>query len=389
MKIFIFIILFVFSIYPDGFRRIHKEHVTYESPQSFKKSYKSYLSNEMFLKKISHEYDFISYLSLGRTHYGLEIPAIKMSHENKKDKVNLLFNCAHHSNELISTEHCYDIIYKIINDQDRNYLELVSIWIIPIVNPDGSKLFWDDSTWKGRKNGREVDLNRNYPFMWGVGQGSSSDQNHEFYRGTHSLSEIESDIISKLGFENNFLFSVSYHSKGKKLLIPYTINNIINPSEDYPKFFGEKIAKQIGYAPIKNLYPVNGTDQDYLYFKYGTIAFLLESEKNNPAYSDVDNIVSKTEKLWREIIRESIYGNKIFLKVINEKGNPLSARIEIEDIKYYNGEEYYSSPSGIFNRMVLKDQYTITISHQNYVTQKILINSTKNNEITLIKMKSY
>ena len=260
--------------------------------------------------------------------------------------------------------------------------------MIPIVNPDGSKMFWEQSLRKGRKNGREVDLNRNYPFMWGIGKGSSNDINHEFYRGPHSLSESESTALSELARLNIFLFSVSYHADGKKILIPYTINGIKNPSEDYAKIFGQNIARKINYTPVKNLYPVNGTDQDYLYFKYGTIAFLLESEKKNPIYEEVHWIVRKSEDLWREIINEAVFGNKIFLKIINEKGEPLSAKIEIDEIKYYNGEEHYSSLNGIFYKMVLNNKYNIKISIDNYITQKIKINTT-DNVIQIIKMKSY
>lgn len=389
MKLICFLFLFVFSIYSDGFNKIHKENLFYESHQSLKSSYKSYLSNEIFLKKISNDYDFINYYSIGKTYNGLEIPVIKITSPNKKNKIPILFNCAHHANELISTEHCYDIIYQIINDKKLYYLDYVSIWIIPIVNPDGSQLFWEKSTSSGRKNGRGIDLNRNYPFMWGKGIGSSDNKENEMYRGTHSLSENESKEIVRLVEEQNPLFSVSYHSSGRKLLIPYTINGINNPSEDYSKLFGKKIADLINYIPVKNLYPVNGTDQDYFYFKYGTVAFLLESEKHNPPYSEVQGITQRSEPLWREIINEAIFGNKIFLKIVDEKENPISASIKIEEIQFYNGEEYFSSPTtGLFYRMVLKDQYTINISHLNYITQKLIINSTKNNELKIIKMKS-
>ena len=388
MKIICFLILFNFSIYPQGFRDMYKENLKYESLDSIKESYKSYISNELFLKKISQEYDFITYYSIGETHNGLEIPSIKITSTNNKYKIPILFNCAHHSNELISTEHCYDIIYQIINDKKIHYLDYVSIWIVPIVNPDGSKIFWENSIKKGRKNGREVDLNRNYPFMWGQGKGSSNNINHEFYRGTYPLSERESSSIVKLAEEERFLFSVSYHSRGKKLLIPYTVNNVTNPNENYPKTFGEKITKNINYIPLKNLYPVNGTDQDYLYFKYGTIAFLLESEKNNPPYDEVNEIVKKSEDLWRNIINESIFGNKIFLKTVNENNEPISVKIQIEDIKYYNGEEYYSSPlNGFFHQMVLKDSYTIIFSSSQYQSQRLIINTTRSNDFQIIKMK--
>jgi hypothetical protein len=383
MKIFYF--LFIFSIYSNDFKDLQED---YYSLGSIKNNYKTFLSNEFFLKKIYEENIFVTYYSIGKTHKGLEIPAIKITSPDDKDKIPILFNCAHHANELISTEHCYDIIYQILSDKNLNYLDYVSIWVVPIVNPDGSYNFWNKID-PGRKNGRGVDLNRNYPFMWGIGKGSSSNKQNETYRGTDPLSENESSSLSQLFEEQRFLFSVSYHSNGQKLLIPYTINNVKNPSEDYPNFFGQKVAKKINYKPVKNLYPVNGTDQDYFYFKYGTIAFLLESEKHNPPYSEVEGIVRRSEGLWRDIINEAIFGNKIFLKIVDEKNNPISAKVEIDEIKFYNGEEYFSSPiTGLFYRMMLNNNYTVNISAPNYISQKFNIKTTRNNEIQIIKMKS-
>ena len=387
MKIFYFFIL-TFSLYSEGYKKFHQENLFYESIESVKISYKSYLSNEIFLKKISQEYDFIEYQSLGLTHNGLEIPSIKITSSKKQDKIPILFNCAHHSDELSSTEHCYDIIYQIIKDKNKEYLDHLLIWIVPIVNPDGSKIFWEESIIKGRKNGRGVDLNRNYPFMWGIGSGSSNNINHEFYRGTKPLSENESFSMSQLADDNRFLFSISYHDDGKKILIPYTANNIKNPSENYAKVFGEKIAKQTNYLATKNIYPVNGTDQDYLYYKYGTIAFLVESEKRWLPYSAINGVLSRSEKIWREVINDSVFGNKIFLKIVNENNEPISAKIEIDEIKYYNGEEHFSSPlNGLFYKMVLRNNYTVNISSNEHQSRKIIINTTRNNELQIIKMK--
>ena len=267
-------------------------------------------------------------------------------------------------------------------------MDSLNIWIVPIVNPEGSKIFWEQDLRKGRKNFMNVDINRNYPFMWGIGSGSSTDINSDIYRGKSSVSEAETQSIINLAQMYNFLFSISYHAEGKKLLIPYTNDISINPSENYPKLFGEKIAKKINYLALKNLYPVNGTDQDFFYFKYGTVAFLLESEKRNPHYSRIETILKNSEKLWQMILHESVFGNKIYLKIVNEDDQPISANIEIKEIKFYNGEKHYSSQfNGLFNRMVLNENYTININKENYEKQSLCIKATKNNEIKIIKMK--
>ena len=47
-----------------------------------------------------------------------------------------------------------------------------------------------------------------------------------------------------------------------------TIENVKNPSDEYPKHFANKLVKLTkNYKAVKNLYPVDGTDQDYFYFR--------------------------------------------------------------------------------------------------------------------------
>ena len=114
----------------------------------------------------------------------------------------------------------------------------------------------------------------------------------------------------------------------------------------------------------------------------------MESEKRKPQYSRIEAIVKNSEKLWQEILYESVFGNKIYLKIVNEDDQPISANIEIKEIKFYNGEKHYSSQfNGLFNRMVLNENYTININKENYEKQSLRIKATKNNEIKIIKMK--
>ena len=413
-SLLVFLILFIFSISSEeinktSFYDISPEQTEYVNLDSILKTYKSNIGNEKLLRALTKEYGhLVKFHNLGTTHLQNIIPAISITKGNDNpNKVTVLFNGAHHGDELISTEHCYDIIHTILKNEIEydEVLSNVIIWIIPIVNPDGSYFFWNRSIKMGRKNGwlhssidehsiwRGVDLNRNYAFKWNSGHPTASSGNryHNFYRGVKPFSEPESLAMSILAEQIRPLFAISFHSSAARILFPYTIENVKNTENTYTMDLAYRLAKLSGYRAVKNLYPVDGTDTDYYHWQYGTSALLIESNIQNPPYERVEMVMKNLRTSWNEILKEMVYGNKIFLKIIDENGNNIEAYIEIENFRYYNGEKWTSNPlTGLFSQMIKRGNYNIKISHQLYETQRINITSSNNKkpEIIIMKKKS-
>ena len=113
-----------------------------------------------------------------------------------------------------------------------------SLWIVPLVNPDGALLSEiglssvsnekaqkrllslnaenkDFSLWKA--NARGVDLNVNFPVRWGQGNKNVRIAGSENYIGTKPLSEPESRALR--GFTERIKpdYTVSYHTKGEEI----------------------------------------------------------------------------------------------------------------------------------------------------------------------------
>ena len=402
-----------FSYYdPTYYPRMYKG---LDSLEDLLSGYKDNILNEIYLKEIAKKYpDKVTYKSIGTTRLGKEIPAIKISSPTKKSKykVPILFNGAHHANELISTEHCYDIIYHLLKYPDKYsaILETSDIWIVPIVNPDGSELFWHRSIQMGRKNGllslehsinnpnRGVDLNRNYPYKWNTGhpRASSSNIDSAFYRGAYPASEPEVRSMIKFFDEERFVFSLSYHSYATCILYPYTIENVSNPEPDYVKKFAEKLASvAISIRPNKrfeakkNIYPVDGTDQDYFYFQYGTNALLLESSHHNPNYPLVSKIMNGLREVWETFLKEHIEGEKIVIKIVDENQKPINALVKIKEFKYKENERHFSNPSnGMFYQMVFDHkEYSVTIEKAGYVSQTVSVLASKKLKPTKVVLK--
>ncbi|MCB1178959.1 MAG: peptidase M14 [Leptospiraceae bacterium] len=386
----------------------------YEELEDVFSGYKDYKLNEMYLKGVAEEFpELVSYFTLGKTHGGRDIPAIRISVNNlDESKASILFNCAHHANELVGTEHCYDIIYTLLNESEKftKVLENVNVWVVPIVNPDGSYLFWYKSTIMGRKNGflfpeqnpdyygRGVDLNRNYPFKWNSGHptASSAKREHPFYRGVSPGSEPETQAMMGLVENERFVMSMSFHTFATRVLFPYTIEDTTNPQPDFAKELTERIVKYaVSYSPtrkyeaVKNIYPVDGTDQDYFYFKYGTLALLTESSHKNIPYENVHFILDGFRPSWKKFLSEYINGYKLILNIIDEEDNPVTAKVSIEEYVYSEGEEFTNNPlSGYFHRLFPDDsEYTLKIIAPEYKTEVLKFRPYKDFKVTTVVLK--
>jgi hypothetical protein len=386
----------------------------YKSLKDILSGYKDYKLNEIYLKGLADNYpELISYHEIGKTHGGRPIPAIKITSDNLvEEKANVLFNCSHHSNEVISVEHCYDIIYNLLK-KPQNYarfLEHLNIWFIPIVNPDGSYLFWYKSRAMGRKNGflfddqspedlnRGVDLNRNYPFKWNSGHptASSGNRNHPFFRGTAPASEPETKAMISLFETERFLLSMSFHTYAAKVLYPYSIENLNNPKPDLAKEMAHRIIKNSkSYHPtkkfeaVKNIYAVDGTDQDFFYFKYGTLAFLTESSHRNIPYQNVSTVMDGYSPIWENLLDEYVKGYKLILKIVNQEDEPVSCNIEVEEFLYYEGEKYTNNPkTGYYHKLFPDDtEYTLKATCPGYETELLKFNPNRKFYVTEIVLK--
>ncbi|TGL60424.1 M14 family zinc carboxypeptidase [Leptospira sarikeiensis] len=329
-----------------------------------KKGYKDNILNSHYLYWVNKLFPKHSlYKVIGKSSRGREIPAIVLTDVSvpDEDKISVLFNCAHHSNEVVSVEHCYDVIYELLAHK-RRYSDLFSklkIWVVPIVNPDGSRVFWHENMSMGRKNGypgwgqitekenQGVDINRNYPFLWGKTKSNqtSSVPASVFFRGPYPGSEPETQAMMNLAEKERFAASISYHAFANCILVPYTIDGTSNPEPDLVWNLGKKIASSIdsknpnhSFSAKKNIYGVDGVDQDYYFFKYGTLAYLLESSHLNPPYSDVPKIMESLRPAWGLLLDEISEGSKLYFKIKDENGNPLSANIKYEKINFFHGE---------------------------------------------------
>ncbi len=370
----------------------------YTSPEDLMAGYKDPMLNEVLLAGVVQAFPRHAKLHIiGTTGLGRNILALQITDfKSTQKKIPLLFSGALHGNELTATEHCYHIIYEILKNPGSysDALEHLSLWIIPIANPDGNFFFWHASSLMGRKNAavgpgqttgaplRGVDLNRNFPFRWNSGhkKASSEDPNNVYFRGVAPGSEKETRAIMELAERERFLYAVSFHAVSGKILVPYTIENVRNPTPDYAWAFARDIVPKVrhhnpkrGFRAVKNIYPVDGTDQDYLYFKYGTLAYIVESSYRNCEYRYVPYYLEGYQPLWTGVMADYTENHKFALQVKNARGEAVKATLRFSDVNFFEGETRTTNPAdGSFFRLTKSTEpVEITVSAKGYETKKI------------------
>lgn len=332
--------------------------------------------------------------TIGRSYLGYPIMALVLSNGNAdKARPRILFNGAHHGLELMSTDFVFDIIESLCenpkkNSKYKNYLDAFEIWAIPIVNPDGTDLYFHSSQSYGRKNGRDVfaadhakglqtylpkkvgnpasystymrtrpnnlrakegvDLNRNYPLLWGFEKRASSDKpKHGWYRGTQAGSEPETQAMMMLALSEPFMASISFHTVSNKILVPYSIDSLKNPeqTENYAWQMAEAMSLAAGpqkddipYEVVKNIYSVDGTDQDYFRYVTGSLAYLIEGAYHNPVGDLRREGLDKSRPAWETFLELSMANH--IVKVSTKDGEPLIADVDFSDTPQLNGERW-------------------------------------------------
>ncbi len=161
-----------------------------------------------------------------------------------------------------------------------------------------------------------VDLNRAYGAFWG-GDGSSSDNTTQQYRGTEPFSEPEARAVRRFGAANQIQTFITNHTftDGRILRQPgFDVeNDPVPPVLDEEPIFvrlGDQMAdatgyiSELGYATLGN---ITGPSDDFLFYSQGTIGYTPEMRGSNFHTNFADAVIGEYEgegtkvgRGWRE-----------------------------------------------------------------------------------------
>ncbi len=225
--------------------------------------------------------------NLGNSVEERPIWAVKISDNPEQNESTteapVYFDALHHAREPQAMASLMYFMYWILENygtnQEATYLiDNREIFIVPVANPDG--YVYNQTTnpngggsWrKNRKNNGSgcfgIDLNRNYPYGWGLNSGSSNDPCSETYRGTAAGSEPETQAIMNYIQQVRPKIAFSYHSVAGRYLNPYGYNDSAVKYEIYSEYSSDFAStNNYTYGTVNEMlsYYSSGTTRDYLH----------------------------------------------------------------------------------------------------------------------------
>jgi g-D-glutamyl-meso-diaminopimelate peptidase len=239
---------------------------------------------QMDLEGLRARYPFLEIGVAGQSVLGKNLYYVKIG----RGSCRIHYNGAHHANEWITTP----LLMKFIENFSKAYSRggsirgysttdiwnRCSIYIIPMVNPDGVDLSieglspqnpyynqllqWNDTglpfsqVWKA--NIRGVDLNVNYPAEWERAREIAQSlgitgPGPERYVGPEPLSEPETRAMAEFTRQHDFQLVIAYHTQGR--VIYYNFNNLEPPiSLPIARLFAQVSGYRVAIVPAMDAY---------------------------------------------------------------------------------------------------------------------------------------
>lgn len=249
------------------------------------------------LKELKNAFPDALIHSVGKSVEGRNLYAIKIGTASKK----IFFNGCHHGTEWLTAKVLTEFAKELLQSKEA---PAASVYIIPMVNPDGVEISACHGYWQA--NSRGVDLNHNYDALWELSKQSEAsfgivEPGPTRFGGSFPESEPESRAVANFARQNKFDAAFALHSQGR--VIYYDFCGIVPPgTEEYLRRF-ESVSEYVRDTPSG--IAAYGGFKDWFIKKFRKPAFTIEMGKGeNPLPLDYfDDVYSELLPILYEAIR--------------------------------------------------------------------------------------
>lgn len=202
-----------------------------------------------------------------------------------------------HGREYMTSEIAFSLLTNLCSGDEDRLLREVTFTTMPIFNPDGRARtdnalglgtgIGDQSCGDRRKNGKYVDLNRNFDWDWDDATASSGDASSTSYRGPAPNSEIESQTLDALAAAVKPDMYIDIHTGTLAMYAPWNHNSSGALNSDEAIALLDKVATETSWhrdhAPKYGVggivsYLASGTAADFVFAKHHPrYAFIFET----------------------------------------------------------------------------------------------------------------
>ena len=261
----------------------------------------------------------------------------------------------------------------------RDSLEGKRLVVTPSVNPDG---YFIDC----RNNWNSVDLNRNYPYMWGM-YGTSDTRGScpasGTYRGPSEGSEIETQINMEMMRNMNLYVYFSAHTGSNDIVLPWKVTGeFAVPIADWDlyEYFLNESANVSGLT-----YRDPGGAGESIAWGYGARAALsliveVDDMQWSPIVSTTIRGALSNELLMYDLAWENLELVGGHLQIIDETYNSVT----VQNIGW--GAAYNVTAGGEVIERVEKNQIITISKNSNILNYNRLIHEGEEADLTLVSM---
>jgi MYXO-CTERM domain-containing protein len=237
------------------------------------------------VERLAEEHpDKVKLTSAGQSEAGLDLWLLEIANFDDvesgdavplEERETVYIDGGTHSNEYSAVYFVTEIAQFLLDEYETNetaqwIVDNRHTYILPMVNPDGSNAF-------GRLNANAVNINRNFPAIWGEVDESPVLNNP----GPEPASEAETQVVLDVLDEIEPDYVNSIHCCGNLWLHPYGHEDF-QPTEDDLEMF-TRICDEVFYdvredcGPIwSTIYPASGTTADTGYDLHGASSWTYE-----------------------------------------------------------------------------------------------------------------